>query len=558
MNALHGMRGDRVQHNGHSLVLHQEDRPLADADLNATERKMLEKNTIQGLLPFAIEEQDLELVLYYNYTSKRPLSQELRFHPLREDELARLLIDLVFILDHSLAYLLQPHRFVLDPEHIYVDGEIRSLELVYLPLVRMDAEPALAVRWNKLVRTLWADTAQSTGPIARTMYGLLEREAPPAEYKLRLLAALQDSRADRRDGAQQDGWAMPEPSPASGEIAAASHPAPGGSASAAATPPPRSKGAPHPARAVEANGPQSASGRVAAARGFADEQPGAAAAPAAKKLSDRLLLALAAPLLAGWSAYAWLQTELTLYIAAAISIFIVSIGYHLSKAQPHPQLPPASEASGSGSKRGLAYTGRQLASPPSPLSAARPSQVPALAPSSPFPPGLASTPLFVAQTPPFPPGLASPPPFPSVPSSPTAAGGDPVLLAGMDAELAQRTVLLSDPNATVLLRKPEEPPQRPQPFLEQDGGEPPMRWMIPESGLVIGRESAAWPTGAEHRELSRQHCEIIRSEGACALRDLGSKNGTLLNGTALIPFKEYPLQQEDRIELAGLFFRFHT
>lgn len=51
--------------------------------------------------------------------------------------------------------------------------------------------------------------------------------------------------------------------------------------------------------------------------------------------------------------------------------------------------------------------------------------------------------------------------------------------------------------------------------------------------------------------ISRLHIEIERhSDGYCA-KDLGSRNGSLLNGEQMIPYKQYKLEYGDQIQLAG-------
>ncbi|WP_053374438.1 DUF6382 domain-containing protein [Paenibacillus sp. FJAT-27812] len=51
--------------------------------------------------------------------------------------------------------------------------------------------------------------------------------------------------------------------------------------------------------------------------------------------------------------------------------------------------------------------------------------------------------------------------------------------------------------------------------------------------------------------VSRLHLEIERSDGGYKAKDLGSRNGSLLNGEAMIPYKSYKLSLGDVIQLAG-------
>lgn len=75
----------------------------------------------------------------------------------------------------------------------------------------------------------------------------------------------------------------------------------------------------------------------------------------------------------------------------------------------------------------------------------------------------------------------------------------------------------------------------------------------PESKLVIGRgDDANWII--VDNDLSRLHAEIRRSWDGTRLVDLGSKNGTKLDGTAIT---EAPLHDGAEIELGKIVFRYH-
>lgn len=55
------------------------------------------------------------------------------------------------------------------------------------------------------------------------------------------------------------------------------------------------------------------------------------------------------------------------------------------------------------------------------------------------------------------------------------------------------------------------------------------------------------------REVSRKHAEVLLGQAGYTLRDLGSPNGTFVNGKKIT---EHPLQDGDRITLAGAVFIF--
>lgn len=67
--------------------------------------------------------------------------------------------------------------------------------------------------------------------------------------------------------------------------------------------------------------------------------------------------------------------------------------------------------------------------------------------------------------------------------------------------------------------------------------------------IIIGRSTANCDISIEDRELSRQHCAIIYQDGTLMLQDLGSTNGTNLNGNRLYGIR--PLSDGDTIEIGN-------
>ena len=76
--------------------------------------------------------------------------------------------------------------------------------------------------------------------------------------------------------------------------------------------------------------------------------------------------------------------------------------------------------------------------------------------------------------------------------------------------------------------------------------------------FVIGNASSA-DFSIDNPFVSRRHCRIRFAEGTFYLSDLGSKNGTSLNGALLERDEEFPLNDGDSIILATdvVHLRFH-
>src|SRR5262249_11078490 len=73
-----------------------------------------------------------------------------------------------------------------------------------------------------------------------------------------------------------------------------------------------------------------------------------------------------------------------------------------------------------------------------------------------------------------------------------------------------------------------------------------------EGELSIGRDRQN-TLAIEDRVLSRRHCAIAQAEGKCSLRDLGSSNGTYVNG---LPVTSRMLNDGDQITAGQSLFLF--
>ncbi|OXM17293.1 DUF6382 domain-containing protein [Paenibacillus herberti] len=74
---------------------------------------------------------------------------------------------------------------------------------------------------------------------------------------------------------------------------------------------------------------------------------------------------------------------------------------------------------------------------------------------------------------------------------------------------------------------------------------------LPAGICNIGRssESAQWVDSSHG--ISRLHLELDCRPNGCHAKDLGSRNGSLLNGQVMIPYKSYKLENGDVLQLAG-------
>lgn len=95
-------------------------------------------------------------------------------------------------------------------------------------------------------------------------------------------------------------------------------------------------------------------------------------------------------------------------------------------------------------------------------------------------------------------------------------------------------------------------------YLDWESATLPCRISLMSDSLVIGRSREAAQHVDESGGVSRAHLEMLRQEGRWTAKDLGSRNGSWLNGNLMAPYEAYPLDSGDCLQVAGSIYRFHA
>lgn len=88
---------------------------------------------------------------------------------------------------------------------------------------------------------------------------------------------------------------------------------------------------------------------------------------------------------------------------------------------------------------------------------------------------------------------------------------------------------------TLFVRAPKKPEKR----------------VVVERDVVIGRGKDC-DLRVLSNDVSRKHCQLVIAESAVAVRDLGSGNGTLINGQQIKPNVDAPLTSGDMVQIGPL------
>lgn len=125
------------------------------------------------------------------------------------------------------------------------------------------------------------------------------------------------------------------------------------------------------------------------------------------------------------------------------------------------------------------------------------------------------------------------------------------------------------PVAPTALLSREKAPRRGQELGQQHVETPYLERMDEELGqtekielnrpsFIIGRSTEVAQYIERSDGASRVHAEISKSTGGYVLKDLDSRNGTFLQGEAMIPYKEYRLEEGDTFTIVKGCYTFHT
>jgi pSer/pThr/pTyr-binding forkhead associated (FHA) protein len=82
-------------------------------------------------------------------------------------------------------------------------------------------------------------------------------------------------------------------------------------------------------------------------------------------------------------------------------------------------------------------------------------------------------------------------------------------------------------------------------------GTPPIE--ITKDLTVVGRKEDC-DLCLNHKSVSKMHCVVVKTDGLLILRDLGSTNGTRVNGQRV---RRAALLPNDQVSIAGFKFRVH-
>ena len=115
--------------NQNYLILSGKENP----ELDSYQGRMLFTHAVPGLLKCHLQNEDAEARIYYDITSRCPLSELFEERQLRCDDLRLVFSGFISVMESMHEYLMQASSLILEPEYIFTDGSRQTLEFCFLP-----------------------------------------------------------------------------------------------------------------------------------------------------------------------------------------------------------------------------------------------------------------------------------------------------------------------------------------------------------------------------------------------------------------------------------------
>ncbi|MHA6531169.1 DUF6382 domain-containing protein [Paenibacillus sp. BAC0078] len=557
---MFGLSRDFVQQDGFSMLLSKPE-GLRVAELNMVQARMLMNTGIPHHLRLLLREIDLQVTLEYALSRRKMLSHLLKTDKLSLTDLFGLLLQIAAGMEEGQLYMLRAEQYALHEDYIFIDGPLRGgkVYLTYLPLLSAESAVRPGDSLKSLIMVLMSSVSELSGDgVQRLLQYCGGEEFTLAGLKELLAELLTDG-----DGARRHKEAIePAPSPSlpavplsAERVVRERNNVPAGSEPVI---PERGK-----IELDNGNAASAAQSQASWMNGYPrlrlrEEEPQidelgsesqASTEPSASRTYVVLGGVLADALL--WKFLylnnpkpLWLVVCAAVTLAVAIFCWLVWSGrLMLGGVKGEEDAEGETEDKRWMNHRALEWDfGRNLDASAN----------------------AAGTPVSTLGTP-ITPRSAQKPDIPVIGS---AQGIQFKGAAEVHSQHVKAPVPLPVEATTLLTRdqpseneRDKERPGRAGPYLERvqkDEIGSLEKIELNRPSFLIGRSPEVAQYVEKSEGASRVHAEILKGPGGYILKDLDSRNGTLFQGEAMIPYKEYPLTEGTVFTIVKGCYTFHS
>ena len=130
---------------------------------------MLSNNTIDGLLPFAINQFNNKIITKFNITSMITLSELLEEHICR-NQIIKIIDTIISLFTEVEDYLIDPDSLILDTDKMFYNKETQNVYLLIMPVINKNiGNPSLDVFFKSLICRIKFDQSENCDYIGKML-----------------------------------------------------------------------------------------------------------------------------------------------------------------------------------------------------------------------------------------------------------------------------------------------------------------------------------------------------------------------------------------------------
>ncbi len=499
MGQIYGLHFDYSNHNGQSLVFtEQNGKSIISGDLNEVQLKMIQSNSIPHLLSLSVENIDLKTKLFYDLNSKSKLTSYFQKKNATMNDYYQMFLSIISTLESCSSYMLDQEKFILKQDFIYIGKNPGDIYIAYLPVKKLDKETNVTEDMKKLLTDVAGEIEGLQGNEFKSILNYIKNDGFSVSGLKKLLLELISLRSNVNHFSQVSGFSNDAGINENG-----------------------AQSSPNTQQPSNNNGTK---GTTSQNEQSTVTQTQFKTKKKLPKLTSRekvyifsgTLLALALI----WKLYDSVTTQAMLGVSSGLSIIIVVavvtyIKWWRPGVQPIETEVPVQVKEQKGNSKQAQPETQQPQSKQYSQQAAVSFQQQAHSQQ----PAYASQQLAAAT---------------AMDTTLLTNPSDDTVLLEDEANLSTTT---APSNVTAILSK-----------TSPDGQEETIE--LNRNNFLIGRNADAVSYAEEATGVSRLHAEIIQIDSTSyGIKDLGSKNGSKLNGNTMVPYKVYALQEDDEIML---------
>jgi hypothetical protein len=167
---MYGLTQDFIRNGGNYMILNRSE-GLTYSDLNRVQTSMIMATKIPHQLPLQLKEINFKVSLQYDITDRKMLTHVLKSEKLTMEEFYILLLQLVDALEVSPSFMLDPEHYILREDYIFVEGplHIGNLYLTYCPIQSLKNFESIQCSLSQLITRLMTSVSELQGNGIQTL-----------------------------------------------------------------------------------------------------------------------------------------------------------------------------------------------------------------------------------------------------------------------------------------------------------------------------------------------------------------------------------------------------